>query len=217
MILRRRAIPPLLSGIIFAALALSACGGGSSSSKTATPAAGSTPNASAAANTPVAQGTVDMRIRSVDLAQTEPVKQLISATGGQFVATSVIYADLTKDNIEDAVVPISSGGTMGNVAYVVLTPDGNGVKALPLEKGTTSSGGVAVSVEGGNLIDTRPVFGPNDPNCCPSQLKKTTYAWDGSKLAQVSSETIDNPSGGVKGTPAATGTAHAPNPAPVVP
>ena len=215
MILRRSATPLLLIGVLAAALALSACGGGSSS-KTATiaPPATSQPTAP---STPAPVGTVDARIRAVDLQQTDPVKQLITATGGQFVASSVIYADLTGDGIEEAVVPIASGGTMGDIAYVVLTPDGSGVKALPMEKGTTSSGGVAVSVDAGKLIDTRPVYGPNDPNCCPSQLKKTTYAWDGSKLAQVSSETVPNPDAGVKGTPAAGVTPHAPNPAPVTP
>ena len=217
MIHRRRATPLLVLGALLAAFSLSACGGGTSSSSTPTTGPAATVQPSAPANTPAAVGTIDSRIRGVDLAETDPVKQLVSATGGQFVASSVIYADLTGDGVEEAVVPIASGGTMGDIAYVVLTPDGSGVKALPMDKGTTASGGVAVSVVGGKLVDTRPVFGPTDPNCCPSQLKKTTYAWDGSKLAQASSETVDNPDAGVKGTPAAGVTPHAPNSAPVIP
>jgi hypothetical protein len=218
MIRRRRAIlAPLLCAIIPAVL-LAACGGDSgSSSKSPTPGAQATGIHTTTASTVIASGTVDARIRSIDLSQADAVKQLVTATGGQYIASSVIYADLTADGIEDAVVPIASGGTMGDVAYVVLTADGGGVKALPLEKGTTSSGGVAVTVEGGNIIDTRPVYGPSDPNCCPSKLKKTTYHWSGSKFEEASSETVDNPDAGVKGTPAAGVTPHAPNSAPVVP
>ncbi|HEY7801354.1 MAG TPA: hypothetical protein VIE40_01650 [Dehalococcoidia bacterium] len=195
--------------VCFAALVLYGCGSGSSSDAGSTTpgptdAASSTTTATVSGTTPVATGTVSSQIRSVDLKQSAPVQQLLKTTGGQFVQSEVLYGDLTGDGIEEAVVPISSGGTMGDIAYVVLTPSGSGVAAVPMAKGDTTSGGVAVSIDGGRLIDTRPQYGPNDPNCCPTLLRKTTYAWDGQQLSVASTASVPNPDAGVKGTPVAT-------------
>ncbi len=216
MIVRRRAAVVLL--LALAAVGIAACGGGNNvSPQTATvppTAAVSTPPP---ATTVVATGTVSTQIRSLDLRKTAPVQQLLTATGGQFVASQVIYADLTGNGVEDAVVPISSGGTLGDIAYVVLAPGPNGVVALPMQKGVTSSGGIAVKVVGGKLVDIRPEYGPNDPNCCPSMLRETTYAWNGKELAVVSTLTVPNPNGGLKRTPGASVSPAAPNSAPNAP
>ncbi len=197
--------PPAAVVLLFAlaAAGIYACGGGNSvTPQTATVPATAPATMPPLATTPAPAGTVSSQIRSLDLKQTAPVQQLLKATGGQFVAAQVIYADLTGEGIEDAVVPIASGGTLGDIAYVVLAPTPNGVKALPMQKGVTSSGGIAVNVVAGKLIDTRPEYGPNDPNCCPSMLRETTYAWNGKELAVVSTVTVPNPTGGVKRTPA---------------
>ncbi len=200
----------VLALVAFTALALYGCGNGSngtgsakSATAGATDAASSTSVGTASDTTAVATGTVSSQIRSIDLKQTAPVQRLLQDTGGQFVQSEVLYGDLTGDGIEDAVVPISSGGTMGDIAYVVLTPSGSGVATVPMAKGGTTSGGVAVSIEGNKLIDTRPQYGPNDANCCPSLLRKTTYAWDGHQLAVASTASVPNPNAGVKGTPPA--------------
>jgi len=48
-------------------------------------------------------------------------------------------------------------------------------------------------------VSIQPVPGPDDPECCPSQLRTTTYAGDGgSGLTEESSVVEDNPAGGVK-------------------
>ena len=39
-----------------------------------------------------------------------------------------------------------------------------------------------MSLEDGALMETRGVYGPEDPFCCPSQLRQTTFQWDGTLL-----------------------------------
>ena len=46
-----------------------------------------------------------------------------------------------------------------------------------------------MSLEDGALLETRGVYGPEDPFCCPSQLRQTTFQWDG-KLLQVRDEVL---------------------------
>ena len=113
----------------------------------------------------------------------------------------MIYVDLTGTGQTDAVVPIASGGTLGDVAFIVLAPDGSGGARTLLKGEPTGQAGLAVAVVGGKLVMTEPVPGPNDPECCPSQLKKTTYAWNGSAFIVESTTTETNPAGGAKGTP----------------
>jgi hypothetical protein len=48
-------------------------------------------------------------------------------------------------------------------------------------------------VVGGKLQVTRPLYGPNDPNCCPAQLEITTYRYDGVRLVSVSKTRIKTP------------------------
>ncbi|MBF6600896.1 MAG: hypothetical protein IVW36_10350 [Dehalococcoidia bacterium] len=206
----RRLPVAALALCLLATLVLAGCGGGGKAANATSTASSTTPFASTAS--PAAPTADAGRIRAVDLAQAAPVQTLVAGTGGAFVASQVIYGDLTGDGIDEAVVPLASGGTMGNIAYVVLTPSGSGVSALPLPKGDASSGGVAVSVVGGKLVDTRPQYGPNDPNCCPSMLRKTTYGWDGGKFVVASTETVTNPDAGAKGTPAAASTGTSPAP-----
>ena len=148
-------------------------------------------------------GSSQQDIRAVDLARTAPVQKLLDDSGGQVDQSRVIYADLTGDGVEEAVVPISSGGTLGDIAYVVLMNGASGLQEI-LTSGPSqpNEGGVAVSVADGKLVETRPVYAAEDPNCCPSMFRRTTFAWDGTKLAQQSSETVSNPEG-FKGTPPA--------------
>jgi hypothetical protein len=193
--------PPItaLALILLAAIAVAGCRSNSGGKKTPTAAAGSPTVAVTSAATGTA--TVSDAIRSVDLKSTPGVAKLLDDTGGQYVQAAVIYADVTGDNAEDAVVPIASGGTMGDVAFVVVTDDGS--KVL-LSEHPKDSGGMAVAVTGGKVVETQPVPGPDDPECCPSMLRVTTYAWNGAALAVESVKTVVNPEGGAKGTPSGT-------------
>jgi hypothetical protein len=96
---------------------------------------------------------------------------------------AVIYADLTGDLKEEAVVPITSGGSLGNIAYVVFRLDsGAPTPILTRTVDRTTPSGIKMSVEDGTLMETAGVYGNEDPLCCPSELRKTTFHWDGSRL-----------------------------------
>lgn len=101
----------------------------------------------------------------------------------------MIYADLTGDQKEEAIVPIASDGTLGNVAYIVLTMSSGKPNAiLTRTMDRTAGSGLRMAVDGGKLREIVGVMGPSDPLCCPSELRTTTFRWDGAKL-QVENET----------------------------
>ena len=187
--------------LTFFAAAIAGCGGGGGGA-TKTPSASRSP---AATSSSVATATTpSLGIRELDLSKVDDVTAIVASTGGQFVQTSVIYADLTGDGVDEAIVPISSGGTMGDVAFLVLAASGRGTKTLLKEVPLGASGGLSVAVLDGQLVMTQAIYGPEDPNCCPSALRRTTYVWNGTSLAVQSIKTEVSPSGGGKKTPAPT-------------
>jgi hypothetical protein len=179
-----------------AACVFAACDGGDGEDETPTrPASTAT-----VARTEVASRTPSGEIRERDLEANADVRGLIQLTAGKYVQENVIYADVTDDGVDDAIVPISSGGTLGNIAFVVLTPTEDGTEAV-LRELPQESGGLAINVVDGKIVVLQPVYGPDDPECCPSMLRQTTYAWNGAAIALEDVKTIENPGGEVKPTP----------------
>ena len=148
-----------------------ACGDGESNSAEPTPAEGTPPTDAAA-------------IREINLQQQSDVQAALTRVGGGKVADGEIaYADVTGDDREEAIVPITSGGTMGNVSYLVLTMDADETSLLLTRNLDPSSpSGINMKVEDGKLVEYIGEYGPEDPFCCPSVLRKTTFSWDGTKL-----------------------------------
>ncbi len=196
--------PPLaaLSLIVLAALAFAACRSSSSADQTPTPGHGTVPSSSAVATStaPGPTATPSRAIRLLDLKNSPPVQKVIAESGGQLVPAEVVYADLTGDGAEDAVVPISSGGTLGDIAFVVLGATGGNTRTLVSEY-PKGGRGLSVVVFGNKLVVTEAIPGPDDPECCPSQLRKTIYGWNGVTLAIESISTEPNPNAGPKATP----------------
>jgi hypothetical protein len=193
-------MPPRVALIVLAAsLALPAfaCGGGSSGDdETPSPAA-------TAVETPATSPAVDRgRIRALDLAAVPAVAALLARAGGSFDRAAVQFGDVTGDGVEEAVVPVSSDGTQGASAFVVLTPAGGSARSL-LEVAAGSRGGVGTRIEDGSVVAVEPVYGPDDPECCPGSLRRSIYTWDGEALALASQTTEPAPGGGIKGTPGA--------------
>jgi hypothetical protein len=137
-------------------------------------------------------GTPTSGIRSIMLIDDPAVQELVDDTGGEFVQADVLYVDLTDDGAEDAVVPVSSGGTLGMIAYVVLALDGDGTRVL-LREVPDAPAGFTLDIEDGRLVEIAAVPGPDDPFCCPSMLRRTTWAWDGDEFVVDGVETVDNP------------------------
>lgn len=162
--------------VLLALAALAAgCNGGDE-----TPSASPTPVFTATATPVPATATPVPDIRDENLTQHPALEDLI-ASGGEVDASRIIYIDLTEDGIDDAIVPISSGGTGGDLAVVVLGygPDGLGELLRVLPRETRS---IRATVEEGQLVTTEGIYGPNDPLGDPSGRLRLYYGWDGSAL-----------------------------------
>lgn len=107
---------------------------------------------------------------------------------------NVIYADLTGDGREDALVLVRLEGSGAYLDYYVFTLEGGEVVML-FEKLQVSHGQVELGPQPQNFVETTAVYGPDDPNCCPSNLMRTTYAWSASArvFTQVTVELTPNP------------------------
>lgn len=114
---------------------------------------------------------------------------------GSVDARAIVYADLTGDGRDEAVVPIGSGGTLGNLAYLVFTlRSGSPAVILSRTLDRSSAGGLGIDVQEARLVETVGEFGPEDPLCCPSQLRKTYFRWDGARLQVEREERTSTPS-----------------------
>jgi hypothetical protein len=131
-------------------------------------------------------------IDEVDFSQVPAVEELLKGTGGRLLPEEIVFADLTGDGAEEAVVPISSGGTGGNIAYVVFGYRNGELEEILEVK--PEAGRVMMRVENGVLVETQPIYGPEDPLCCPSQLRHTYYRWDGDEFVVDHEETETVPS-----------------------
>ena len=197
MNLRLAAVVKCLLGVLAAA-----CSGGGGGEKTPV-ATGQPTRASSPVTTRAPQQTPSIDIREVDLEALPEVQATLEENGGLYVQENVIYGDVTNDGFDDAVVPISSGGTLGSLGFFVFSLNGAEPKML-LSEFPDSAPGLAVAIEGEKVVLTQPVPGPDDPECCPSLLQKTVFAWNGAALALEGVSTEPNPDAGGKGTPAAT-------------
>jgi hypothetical protein len=189
--------------VLVAGLALAGCSGGSGGKKT--PVATSPTATSRAQPSATPDLLPSQAIRGVVLRAVGDVRGLeVQSGGARFEEALALYGDLTGDGNEEAVAPVSLDGKDTIMGFVVLTMNGTGTKSILRELPRNRRSRLALKIEGGKLIETQSVPGLDDPECCPSTLEVTTYAWNGSALVVDSVNTIPNPAGGVKGTPPAT-------------
>lgn len=146
--------------------------------------------------TPVPTPADFAAIRNVDFSSLPDTQALLQRLGsGQVAKDQILFWDVTGDRREDAIVPITSNGTLGNIAYLVYTLEA-GKPQLILTRTmdrTTASGLVMSTNAYGVLTETVGVYGNEDPLCCPSQLRITTFRWDGKALQVAGEEKQDNP------------------------
>ena len=121
-------------------------------------------------------------IRAVD------VKTLMASALGWASLDEVTYVDLTGDGKEEVVVPMTTGGSAGDRAVAVYGYDADGfLRPLLVREGKV--GHLLAKVEMGHLVIAEPIYGPHDPNCCPSQMTFTRYAWNGRALVEENRRT----------------------------
>ena len=137
------------------------------------------------------------RIRSSDLSKTNDVQNMLRQLGSGTLATrDTLYVDVTGDRREEAFIPISSGGTLGNLAYLGFTLKGDTpILILTRTLDRSNAGGLRLLLEDGRLVENSGEYGPQDPNCCPSVMRKTYFRWDGSRLQVEKEEKVANPAG----------------------
>ena len=144
-------------------LLFAACGGGGDDD--ASPTSEPTREPSAVA-TQAIRKTPTVDIREADLESQPEVQAAIEETGGTFAQSDVIYADLTNDGFDEAVVPLSSEGTSGFVGFLAYMVNGDLIELMLQEY--PNSGSAQIEVRGDKLLMIEAAPGPDDPECCPS-------------------------------------------------
>jgi hypothetical protein len=152
--------------------------------------------------TPPPAQTPAIDIREIDLTAIPEVQAVLNPPPpdpgypeqqpGVLNQENVIYADVTNDGHDDAIVPISVDGTLGNIGFFLVSLRGEEPLVL-LKVFPSESAGMNVSVEGDKIVQIQPAPGPDDPECCPSQIRRTIYAWNGNAVAVESVTTEPNP------------------------
>ena len=94
-------------------------------------------------------------------------------------ADKVLCFDLTGDGRADMAVTIASGGTAGDVGWLLFVP-----KAAAWRLAGSGTGyKLGLFRSGSRLEVVQPVYRAKDPNCCPSGgFDHTRYRWNGTGL-----------------------------------
>jgi hypothetical protein len=94
-------------------------------------------------------------------------------------ADQVICFDFTGDGRTDLAVSIASGGTAGDIGYLVLRSTAAGWRVA------LTGGGYKLGLTriGRDLVESQPIYRPNDPNCCPTGgFRHTRFRWAGTRF-----------------------------------
>lgn len=132
-------------------------------------------------------------IRDVDLAALPVVQALAAQLRGRLDASAIKYVDLTGDGRDEAIVPVTSDGTFGNLGTLVFTQTSDGPQEILTRLSGLDRKGPALSFEAGQLIETVGSYGPSDANCCPGHIARTYFLWDGNRLVVARTEIVFNP------------------------
>jgi hypothetical protein len=157
--------------------------------------------------TPPPVETPAIDIREVDLESLAEVQAVLNPpppdegypepVPGVFSQEDVIYADVTNDDHDDAVVPIFNDAAQG-MGFFLVSLNGTEPQVL-LQEFPADAAGLRVVVEGEKIVMLQPVPGTDDPECCPSMIRRTVYAWNGNAIAVEGVTTELNPD--LAGTP----------------
>jgi hypothetical protein len=102
---------------------------------------------------------------------------------GHAAYKDVKVGDISGDGKPEALVPLSSGGTGGDIGLLVYTEGRGGAPVF-----VTALGGYKMSgqPENGRLTVRQPVYVGWEANCCPSGLETAQYRLRGARLQRLS-------------------------------
>jgi hypothetical protein len=98
--------------------------------------------------------------------------------GTGFVSPRPLFADLTQDGKDDAVVTVRLPGVAGAVAAYVLSADGSEGNELRVVYRTQRQYRLRTRVADGTLTLVAPAWRRGDDACCPSRAVERDYVWN---------------------------------------
>jgi hypothetical protein len=98
--------------------------------------------------------------------------------GGYPLLGDIVYVDMDGDGVEEAAIPLNSGGTAGNLGFVVYR------QAAPAPQLAAWQGGykLGLQIEAGRLVVRNALYAGWEPNCCPSGFSFDTYTLENGRL-----------------------------------
>jgi len=181
----RRALLLAISSALVATVI--ACGDGElPGTATESPSPTASPTAAPSATVPGAVAS----LREVDFTDSSIAGPLIDAAGGGEVrAERVQFRDVVAhDGVDEAIVIVESGGTMGDLGAGVFTL----VEGQPtLVQFIATAGRIELRLD--LVVAIEGVWAANDPQCCPSQLHEVSYQWDGARFTAITDQVVPNP------------------------
>jgi hypothetical protein len=138
---------------------------------------------------PVAVGQQDQNAQALfrDVLLKDPktadgVQRLLRTNAG-FVSSTPVFADLTGDGKQDAVVTVENGGAAGAVAAYVLSAEGSSGGTLSVVFRSQSLYQGQVRVSGATLTVVTPIYARGDDVCCTREATERDYMWDAATKA----------------------------------
>ncbi len=110
----------------------------------------------------------------------------------QFIDSSTVYGDLNGDGVDDAAsLLVENSGGSGVFTYVGVQLNEGG---QPVDAGTVWVGDrtqiKSMGIENGQIVMEVVTQGPDDPQCCPTQKVRKTYAVQNGQVTEVGSEDV---------------------------
>ena len=131
-----------------------------------------------AAAVAIAKPTPAQNLFKDKLLKSDQVSRSIKVTlkKGGFVSREILFADLTGEGKEDAVVTVDSGGAAGIVAVYVFSA-GTGENLKVVYRNQRLYRGLARINPGPALVYVLPQYKAGDELCCPSSYRETELKW----------------------------------------
>jgi hypothetical protein len=99
---------------------------------------------------------------------------------GGFVSREVLFADLTGEGKDDAVVTVNSGGSAGVIALYVFSAGSGRDLQVVYRNQRLYRGGARIN-PGPALVYVLPQYEDGDELCCPSACLETQLKWSAAK------------------------------------